>query len=104
MSKTTTQINFNVSLEDAKTISKIARRATAMASRHDFDYPIMESIMDVTACHANGNPLRLEEFLATDDFNFAHDAFGIRKYINRSTGELEDFFSPRFSKPTDAKP
>lgn len=53
--------------------------------------------MNITACIANGNPLRLEELLAADDFNFAHDVFGIDRHICRDTGKLLNHFSPRFS-------
>lgn len=53
--------------------------------------------MDITAVHANGNQLDLTALLAADDSNFAHDVFGIRRHLNRDTGELEDFFTPRFS-------
>ena len=56
-------------------------------------------VMDLTACHANGNPLRLAELLAADDGNFAHDIFGINRHLNRQTGELMDCFSPRYSRP-----
>lgn len=53
--------------------------------------------MNVSACHASGNPLRLQDLLDADDFNFAHDVFGIDRHLNRENGELLDFFSPRFS-------
>jgi hypothetical protein len=55
--------------------------------------------MDLTAVHANGNPLRLAALLAADDFNFAHDVYGIQQHINRNTAKLENHFSPRFSMP-----
>lgn len=53
--------------------------------------------MDIRACHANGTPLRLEELLRADDGNFGHDVFGIRRYIDRTTGQLTDCFLPRFT-------
>lgn len=55
--------------------------------------------MNITACVANGNPLRLEDLLAADDFNFAHDVFGIDRHINRDNGKMMNFFRPRFSVP-----
>lgn len=56
--------------------------------------------MDVTACHCNGCPLRLQELLEADDFNFTHDVFGIRRFIDRTTGEMPGAkFHPRFSVP-----
>ncbi len=53
--------------------------------------------MDLSAVHAR-NPLRLEELSRANEFNFAHDIFGIYRHLNRQTGELEDFFSPRFTR------
>ena len=63
------------------------------------NHPDMLTVaMDVQACHCNGNPLRLEELLNADNGNFVHDVSGIISHINRDTGKLEDFFSPKFSK------
>jgi len=33
-----------------------------------------------------------------DDFNFAHDVFGIRRNIDRSTGKITGTFWPRYAK------
>ncbi len=41
-------------------------------------------------------PLRLADLLAADDFNFAHDVFGIMRHIDRRTGRLDNHFVPRF--------
>lgn len=54
--------------------------------------------MDVTACHLNGNPLRLEDMLAGSASDLAHDVAGIRSHIDRDTGKLQNCFSPRYSK------
>jgi len=54
--------------------------------------------MDVSAVHANGNPLRLEDLLHADDFNFAHDMSGICNCLDRNTGKLTRNFLPRFSR------
>jgi len=91
-------ISFNVkSKDEARTISKIAHRAVAMAASAGFEYPMMDADMDITATHVNGCPLKLDALLAADEFNFAHDVFGIRWHINRETGKLEDLFLPRFA-------
>ncbi len=58
--------------------------------------------MDVSATHANGNPLRLADLLAADDFNFAHDLSGICNCLDRNTGKLTNNFRPRFSQPASA--
>jgi predicted Zn-dependent protease with MMP-like domain len=56
----------------------------------------MSTMMDIQASHAL-NPLRLDDLLAADDFNFAHDIYGIANHIDRDTGELTDCFLPRFT-------
>ena len=92
------QISFAVqSKDECVAINKIAHRAVALAHQHGIAYTVMDADMDVTACHVNGNPLKLAELLAADEFNFAHDIFGIRRHIDRRTGELMDCFSPRYS-------
>jgi len=94
----TPKINFKVTDENFKIIHKIAKRAVQMADVHGVDYPMMDAHMDLTATHMNGNPLRLADLLVADDANFAHDVFGIRRHINRRTGQLENCFVPRFSQ------
>jgi hypothetical protein len=58
--------------------------------------------MDLAAVHAKV-PLRLDELLGADDFNFAHDIGGIMRHMDRTTGELADFFLPRFAKPASER-
>jgi hypothetical protein len=93
-------IDFKVSDRDQETIGKLVDRAMALKSdgRKIFTAKQrMDLVMDLTATHANGNPLRLDDLLQADEFNFMHDIFGIRRHLNRETGELMDCFSPRFS-------
>lgn len=85
------------SKKEARTINKIAHRAVALAESAGIHYPIMDADMDVTACHVNGCPLKLDALLAADEFNFAHDVFGIRRHIDRTTGELQNCFVPRYA-------
>jgi hypothetical protein len=94
------RISFNVVGEDQDTIRAIAKRAMAMAKAHRITYPFLDCLMDLQATHANGCPLKLQDLLAADDFNFAHDVFGIRRHINRQTGQLEDCFLPRYAEPS----
>ena len=96
---TTKTINWKVAKEDARTIRNIAQRAAAMAIEYGVDYSVIDADMDITATHLNGNPLKLSELASADNLNFSHDIFGIRRHLNRQTGELEDCFVPRFSKP-----
>jgi hypothetical protein len=92
------EVSFNCPEEDRKTIRAIARRARAVYLEHSVDRSALDIDMDITATHCNGNPLRLTDLLAADDFNLLHDVSGISHHLNRDTGKLEGFFSPRFSR------
>jgi hypothetical protein len=89
------QIVWGASKADSKVIAKIVDRAMTFDVK---GYDAMTCNMDLTACHLNGNPLKLAELLAADDFNFTHDVFGIARHIDRETGQLKNCFSPRFSQ------
>lgn len=107
-----TEINFAASKAENALIMKIAERAMGLAGIREESWiergeetgrmkrqrtSAADIMMDVTSTHLNGNPLRLEALLEADDFNFAHDIYGIRRHLDRTTGQLKDFFSPRFS-------
>lgn len=80
-----------------KTVQAIARRADAMyKSAGVMDQTQMDTIMDIECCHAT-IPLRLDELLRADDVNFAHDVGGIRRHLDRQTGEMWNCFVPRFA-------
>lgn len=85
------QIKFDASPADSKTISAIAARV----SKAWPEYDVLEARMDLTACHLNGCPLDLAKLLAADDFNLAHDMFGINRHLDRRTGKLTGHFLPR---------
>lgn len=90
-------INWTTNREIMAIESKIADRAVMLAKQVGVKYDKMTAVMDIDACHSNGNPLRLADLLKADDTNFAHDVFGIRRHINRTTGKLENCFVPRYS-------
>jgi len=90
-------INWTRQKETMEIEAAIAKRAIAMTTEHGISYTYMDTVMDVDACHSNGNPLKLQELLEADDFNFAHDIFGIRQHIDRTTGKLQNCFVPRYS-------
>lgn len=91
---------FNATRAEMEVIAKIATRARKMAAAlGGFQYTQSDALMDINACHSNGCPLKLQELLDADDGNFGHDVFGIRRHINRETGQLEDCFLPRFAQP-----
>lgn len=80
-------------------IHKIANRAVALAVQHGFSYEKIEACMDIAGCHLNGCELDLNKLLAAPDFDFGHDVFGIRRYIDRDTAELTSCFLPRCAMP-----
>ena len=87
-------VDFVVTPEEQVLIHSIAKRAV-----HDFRIiDILALEMDLTATHANGNTLRLEDMLSADAFEFSHDIFGIMENLDRKTGKLQNCFSPRFSR------
>jgi len=90
-------INWSRNKATIEVEAAIARRALNAAAKLDIRYSQMDAVMDIDACHSNGNPLKLRELLEADDSNFAHDVFGIRAHIDRSTGKLNDCFIPRYS-------
>jgi len=90
-------INWSVSDTDRDLIDRIVDRAM-----RDMPIAIWYNInrqalrMDITATHANGNPLDLARLLNDfPAFDFSHDIAGIVGHLNRSTGKLEDWFVPR---------
>jgi len=90
-------INWTDDKDTMETQAAIARRAVGMAKDVGVQYDQMTAVMDIDACHSNGCPLRLKELLEADDFNFAHDVFGIRRHIDRRTGKLTQCFLPRYA-------
>lgn len=90
-------IKFTTTKQETKLISIIARRAVERAAELGVDYNFRDADMDITACHCNGCPLDLEKLLSAGDADFEHDVFGIRRFIDRSTGKLSHAFNPRCS-------
>jgi hypothetical protein len=98
------EVSFDVTATEARTIRKIVIRYRALLDKHTGMAPFRDRqsmVMDLTAVHANGNPMRLEALLAADDFNLLHDMTGIERHLDRRTGKLTGFFSPRFSAPVE---
>lgn len=86
-------ITWKLTKEDYEVISKIVKRARELGVNRS----VMDLNMDISATHENC-PLRLDDMLKADDFNFMHDVYGIIRHLNRQTGELENCFVPRFAK------
>jgi hypothetical protein len=86
-------ISFRVSNPDSELIDKIVDRFMGGA---DPSEESLDVTMDLTACHANGCPLDLQKLLDAPDATFFHDVRGIRRFINRETGQIpKSSFSPR---------
>ena len=100
-------ISFKTSPFEMELIKKIVKRAESLGivKRNKqgrklggaFVYDALTCDMDITACHVNCMALDLDALLQADDFNFGHDVCGIARHINRETGQLEDWFVPRFA-------
>jgi hypothetical protein len=82
-----------INKKDLVTIRRIVKRANKDID--DYDNCSLE--MDICATHLSC-PLKLEELLEADLFNFGHDILGIVNNINRQTGKLENCFFPRFAR------
>lgn len=78
-------------------VKKIVDRAVALFREVRQPRERLEIHMDIQAVHAR-YPLDLKGLAEADDFNFAHDIGGIARHLDRKTGELRNFFSPRFCK------
>lgn len=87
------QVSFKVTPQESFWIHSIAMKAA-----RKFKIDLLEIEMDITACHANGNPLRLRKLLVAKPFDFTHDVLGIRQHLDRNTGKLKDNFLPRYSE------
>ena len=90
-------LKWNISKSDYEVVDRIAVRAHLMAKDAGIDYPVTDANMDITATHLNCCKLKLRELASAPNFDFSHDVFGIRRHLNRETGQLEDCFQPRFA-------
>jgi hypothetical protein len=97
------QVSFTCPEADRKIIRAIARRTRDLLLTLGVDRPALDIDMDIVATHCNGNPLRLADLLAADDFNLMHDVSGIARHLNRENGKLENCFLPRFSDHRKSK-
>lgn len=71
-----------------------------MSEKFGIEYDRLSATMDIEACHCNGMPLDLAKLLAAPDADFGHDVFGIRRYLDRTTGWIADRFVPRCARTT----
>lgn len=96
-------IKFDVTAAERRAINAILDRVAGICAQAKMPFDRLAHEMDLCACHANGCPLDFERMLAADDFNLAHDVFGIARHINRdgespTAGQLGGLFQPRFAR------
>ncbi len=88
-------MNLSATSEEKDIIAKIAKRAINMMTKNKAHYDLLSMNMDLCATHLNGTSIDFKKLEGFDDFNFAHDIYGIVTNLNRETGELENCFLPR---------
>ena len=76
-------------------IDAIAARAAKLATEHGIHYSKLSAVLDLTIFQRRGRHLDLAKLQAAAPADFLHDVFGIRRYLNRETGELGGCFLPR---------
>lgn len=91
------EINWDLTPEDRAPVDAIVERVKPIADAAGIPWSRECIAMDVTCVHLNGTPLRLKELAEAEDFDLNHDLFGIRRHLDRETGELGGFFVPRFA-------
>jgi hypothetical protein len=89
-------IRWDASRKDIDLIHAIGKRVFRELEGYPDDRVTLD--MDLTACHCNGCPINFQKLLDAPAFDFAHDIYGIRRHINRETGQLENCFVPRCAK------
>jgi hypothetical protein len=86
-------IDWNkATIEDVLKISKIVKLARSLDPTLD----TLRTQMDLEACHSTC-PLDLDRMLTAKQSDLMHDIGGIRRHLDRDTGELRDCFVPRFA-------
>lgn len=92
-------LQFERQREEARgrVIGEIADRAVRLYEKHDVRIERLTVLLDVLTCHSKVQPLRLDDLLAADDYNFLHDIGGINRHLDRDAYRLGDGFLPRFS-------
>lgn len=76
---------------------KIVGRAESIMGRQTKGLNRLSLLMDIELADQKFK-LRLQEWLDSDNDNFAHDWIGIQKNINRQNKTFEKHFIPRFAQ------
>jgi predicted transcriptional regulator len=98
-------MNWNASPAEYDLAAAIAHRARSLLidsnaelSQFEATEYFLSTLMDVIEVHLNSCPLQLAALLQAPNFDFVHDVTGIRRHLNRQTGELQDCFLPRYAQ------
>lgn len=95
-------INWKSTPQEFRVLLELAKRAAGVELiATGTDRPVGQWLMDFTACHLNGMPLQLDALLQARPEDFAHDAFGIARHLDRKTGKLGGCFVPRYAAPVE---
>jgi|GEM_PF-1326322 len=100
-------IKWDASMAESLLIAGIVRRYSRiikdLAGEDAIAVDTLSLVMDLTACHANGCPLRLAELAKARAVDLCHDVQGIQRHMDRETGKLTGCFVPRYarSEPPD---
>jgi hypothetical protein len=97
MPQTQTKLSFDVSRADGQIIKQIADRAALSVAAKGLPLTKLDILMDLSATHASGCPLRLYDLLKADESHLLHDLLGINRHLDRETGQLCGCFLPRFA-------
>jgi hypothetical protein len=89
--------SFVINTNDWYLIGQIVKRGVEMAAEHKVTVDFMTMQMDIAITHANGTPLKLLQWLMSDNSDFRHDFCGIGNTINRKTNKLMYGFVPIFA-------
>lgn len=87
-------------------ISKVVDRYLAWGEKNAAPSQIkkFELVMNLEACHSNGNPLDFDLMLDPErfrDLDVIHDVAGIAANLDKTTGKLLNCFSPRATKRSE---
>ena len=78
--------------QECMSIALIANRAHHLG----VDRSKRDLIMDLEVAH-HSCPMDLDGLHNAADHDLIHDVCGIVHHLNRATGKLEDYFSPRYA-------
>lgn len=94
------QMHFDCAPTDMACITMIVKRANEIGSACEpkVAFETMLAMMDIAAVHCNCVPLKLEQFLMSDNVDFMRDFGGIGLHVDRSSGQLLHGWRPMFAR------